>query len=221
MTTTPQRRDADQQGTGPSASRSSTSPRRARRTTGSRAARSRWPRCPSGRRAAGVILGDELVTRSPLTLDGTLLRGAHLRAGRPRGPHRLRVRADLRQPLRARPARDGARRVVPASARDVLPGEPEPLRVPRRGQGPAGRALRPARAPRREGREGRPLPPGRGGMGRRPRRRGRGGLRHARAPSPRPRAPPAVRAARRCPSATRRGRSAISPGRGASCPGWG
>jgi hypothetical protein len=29
----------------------------------------------------GLILGDEMVTRSPLTLDGTLLRGVHLRAG--------------------------------------------------------------------------------------------------------------------------------------------
>jgi hypothetical protein len=30
----------------------------------------------------GIIVGDELVTRSPLTLDGALLRGVHLRAGR-------------------------------------------------------------------------------------------------------------------------------------------
>jgi hypothetical protein len=34
-----------------------------------------------GTRQRGVILGDELVVRSPLTLDGTLLRGVHLRAG--------------------------------------------------------------------------------------------------------------------------------------------
>jgi hypothetical protein len=30
----------------------------------------------------GLILGDEIVTRSPLTLDGTLLRGVHVRTGR-------------------------------------------------------------------------------------------------------------------------------------------